>query len=605
MKKENEGKKILSRRLFLFGGFQTALFSILAGRMYYLQVIESENYSLLADENRINMRLLPPPRGKILDRNGKELASNQRNYRVIIIPEQTKSVDKTLNSLQNIFPLGKYEIAKILREVKKRKGFVPVTVAENLTWREFSKVNVNSPDLPGIQSEIGETRFYPYGDAFAHVIGYVGIVDSKEMGDEPLLSLPGFRVGKVGIEKSFEKKLRGRAGISRVEVNAYGRIIREINRKSGDSGDNIKLTLDSSLQKFISKSLSNKSASVVVMNIHSGDILSLVSSPSYNPHSFNVGISNYEWERLINNPRNPLLNKAIGGQYPPGSTFKMMVALAAIENGIISLNHKEVCRGSIELGDERFHCWKSDGHGVVDMLSSIEQSCDVFFYQIAKRVGIDRIAKMSKQFGLGKKTGVLIPSERGGNIPTRNWKKVQFGKSWQLGETLHAAIGQGYVLATPLQLALMMSRLCNGGRAIQPRLLLENKKQEILPLNISKKSLDIILEGLNRVTNSPMGTAFKSRINDKNWEIIGKTGTSQVRRISQIERETRVLKNEERPWEERDHALYVGAAPRKSTTYAISVVVEHGGSGSSTAAPIAKDVFDFMRKNIANKKRNA
>ncbi|PPR77339.1 MAG: Penicillin-binding protein 2, partial [Alphaproteobacteria bacterium MarineAlpha2_Bin1] len=441
MKKENEGKKILTRRLFMFGGFQTVLFSLLAGRMYYLQVIESEEYSLLADENRINIRLLPPPRGKILDRNGQELASNQRNYRVIIIPEQTKSVDKTLNSLQNIFPLGKYEITKILREVKKRKGFVPVTVAENLTWREFSRVNVNSPDLPGIQSEIGETRFYPFGDAFAHVIGYVGIVDSKEMGDEPLLSLPGFRVGKVGIEKSFEKKLRGRAGISRVEVNAYGRIIREINRKEGDSGDNIKLTLDSNLQAFISKALVNKSASVVVMNVHSGDILSLVSSPSYNPHSFNVGISNYEWQRLISNPKNPLLNKAVGGQYPPGSTFKMMVALAAIENGLISLNHREVCRGSIELGEEKFHCWKSEGHGVVDMLSAIEQSCDVFFYQIAKRVGIDRIAKMSKLFGLGEKTGVLIPSERRGNIPTRNWKKNEFGKSWQLGETLHAGIG--------------------------------------------------------------------------------------------------------------------------------------------------------------------
>ena len=603
MKKENEGRKILTRRLFLFGGVQATLISILVGRMYYLQVVESEEYSLLADENRINLRLLPPPRGKILDRNGNELAGNQRNYRVIIIPEQTKSVNKTLNALRNIYPLGKYEISKILREVKKRKGFVPVTVAENLTWGEFSKVNVNAPDLPGIQPEIGESRFYPYGNAFAHVIGYVGIVDSKEMGDEPLLSLPGFRVGKVGVEKSFEKKLRGSAGVSRVEVNAYGRIIREINRKEGGSGDNINLTLDSKLQVYISKKLNNISASVVVMNIHSGDILALVSSPSYNPHSFNVGISNYEWQRLINNPKNPLLNKAIGGQYPPGSTFKMMVALAAIENGIISLNHKVTCRGSVELGNEKFHCWKSDGHGDMDLLSSIQQSCDVFFYEIAKRVGIDRIASMAKLFGLGEKTGILIPSERLGNIPTRKWKKDEFGKSWQLGETLHAGIGQGYVLTTPIQLALMMSRLCNGGLAINPRLIMNNDNQpNVETINVSKKSLDLILEGLSLVTNSPMGTAYKARITDPNWEIIGKTGTSQVRSISQIERETRVLKNEERPWEERDHALYVAAFPKKSLTYAASVVVEHGGSGSSTAAPIAKDIFEFMKSNIIKRK---
>ncbi len=597
MKHENESKKILTRRLFLFGSFQASLFSLLAGRMYFLQVVESEGYSLLADENRINLRLLPPPRGKILDRNGFEVAGNQRNYRVIIVPEQTKSVSRTLESLKKIYPLGNYEISKILREVKRRKGFVPVTVAENLTWEEFSRVNVNAPDLPGIQSEIGESRFYPHGKAFAHVIGYVGIVDAREMGDEPLLSLPGFRVGKIGIEKSFEKKLRGRAGVSRVEVNAYGRIIREINRKEGDTGNNINVTLDSKLQVYVNRILKNLSASVVVMNIHTGDILSLVSSPSFDPHSFNVGISNYEWQRLVSNPRNPLLNKAIGGQYPPGSTFKMMIVLAAIENGVISLNHKVICRGSTELGNEKFHCWKKEGHGTMSILSSIQQSCDVFFYEIAKRVGIDRIAEMARLFGLGEKTGVLIPSERSGNVPNKQWKKKEFGKSWQLGETLHAGIGQGYVLATPIQLALMMARLCNGGMAVKPRLTYRSQEEiNITPINVSKKSLDLVLKGLDLVSNSPNGTAFKARVLDLNWQMIGKTGTSQVRSISQIERETRVLKNEERPWEERDHALFVGAIPKDSPTYAISVVVEHGGSGSSAAAPIARDIFKYMNK---------
>ena len=595
MKRENLSQKIFSRRLLLFGGLQVSLFGLLGSRMYYLQVIESEQYSLLAEENRINLRLLSPPRGRILDRLGNELAGNQRNYRIILIPEQTENVENTLESLGNIFPLDSYDRNKILREVKRRKSFIPVTVAENLSWEEFSKVNVYTPELPGIHSEIGETRFYPHGNSFSHVIGYVGIVSQKDLNGEPLLELPGFRVGKSGVEKSYENELRGKAGVSRVEVNAYGRVIREINRKEGDPGRDVELTIDSDLQNFVSRKLGKESASAVVMNINSGEILAMVSNPSFNPHSFNVGISQNEWERLLSDPKNPLLNKTIGGQYPPGSTFKMIVALAALEYKAVSFNFETTCEGHVELGKEKFHCWKSEGHGKTSLLKALEQSCDVFFYEIAKRVGIDAIAEMARRFGFGEKTGINIPSELSGNLPTRKWKKENIGDSWQQGETLIAGIGQGYVLATPLQLTLMMARLSNGGFAVIPKIIKDKKTKDYKSLEISTKSLGVIYKGMDLVSNSPFGTAFKSRLNYPNWKMIGKTGTSQVRRISEIERETRVLRNEERPWVQRDHALFVAAAPLKSPRYSVAVVVEHGGSGSSAAAPIAREILTKIK----------
>ena len=596
MKRENLNHKLFSRRLLIFGGIQASLFGLLGSRMYYLQVVESEQYKLLAEENRINLRLLSPPRGRIIDRLGNELAGNQRNYRIILVPEQSESVERTLESLGTIFPLDSYDRNKILREVKRRKSFIPVTVAENLTWEEFSKVNVYAPELPGVHSEIGETRNYPHGNSFSHIIGYVGVVSQKDLNGEPLLELPGFRIGKSGIEKSYEHELRGKAGISRVEVNAYGRVIREINRAEGDPGRDIELTIDSDLQNFVSNRLGNESASAVVMNVNSGEILAMVSNPSFNPHSFNIGISHHEWERLLSDPKNPLLNKAIGGQYPPGSTFKMIVALAALEYKAISFSFETTCEGHVELGQEKFHCWKTDGHGRMSLLKAIEQSCDVFFYEIARRVGIDAIAEMAKRFGLGKKTGINIPSELRGNVPTRKWKKEIIGDSWQQGETLITGIGQGYVLATPLQLAQMMARLSNGGFAVKPKIIRSTEQtKDFKSLEISSKSLGAIYKGMDLVSNSPFGTAFKSRLVYNNWKMVGKTGTSQVRRISEAERETRVLRNEERPWAQRDHALFVASAPLNSPRYSLSVVVEHGGSGSSAAAPIARDILKKIK----------
>ncbi|MDA0368259.1 MAG: penicillin-binding protein 2 [Proteobacteria bacterium] len=596
MKRDADTHRIFSRRALLLGGAQAVLMTGLAARMYYLQVIESEQYKLLADENRINLRLLPPPRGRVLDRHGVELANNQQNYRVVLIAEQADSVAQTLDSLAELIPIDRYERAKVLREVKRRRSFVPVTVAENLTWEEFARVNVNAPDLPGIQPEIGETRAYPHGPTMAHVIGYVGAVSEKDLTGDPLLELPGFRVGKSGVERTREEYLRGKAGVSRVEVNAFGRVIRELNRREGQPGEDLKLSLDAELQIYMMKLLADESASAVVMDIHSGNVLGLASTPGFDPQSFNIGLTQQAWSDLTSDPRNPLLNKAIAGQYPPGSIFKMMVAIAALEAGVVSPEQKIFCSGHVELGNQRFHCWKRNGHGNMALVDAIEQSCDVYFYDIAKRVGIDRISETARLFGLGAETGIEIPAERKGLMPTRAWKKGRTGEAWQQGETLVAGIGQGFVLTTPLQLAVMAARIANGGFAVKPRLILDTQEDGVPPvelerLPIGRASLQLVAEGMRRVSNVPTGTAFRARINDSAMALAGKTGTSQVRRITRAERETGVLRNDQLPWAERDHALFVAFAPTVAPRYAVSVVVEHGGSGSGTAAPIARDIL--------------
>ncbi len=596
MKRDADTHRIFSRRALLLGGAQAVLMTGLAARMYYLQVIESEQYKLLADENRINLRLLPPPRGRVLDRHGVELANNQQNYRVVLIAEQADSVAQTLDALAELIPIDRYERAKVLREVKRRRSFVPVTVAENLTWEEFARVNVNAPDLPGIQPEIGETRAYPHGPTMAHVIGYVGAVSEKDLTGDPLLELPGFRVGKSGVERTREEYLRGKAGVSRVEVNAFGRVIRELNRREGQPGEDLKLSLDAELQIYMMKLLADESASAVVMDVHSGNVLGLASTPGFDPQSFNIGLTQQAWSDLTSDPRNPLLNKAIAGQYPPGSTFKMMVAIAALEAGVVSPEQKIFCSGHVELGNQRFHCWKRNGHGNMALVDAIEQSCDVYFYDIAKRVGIDRISETARLFGLGAETGIEIPAERKGLMPTRAWKKGRTGEAWQQGETLVAGIGQGFVLTTPLQLAVMAARIANGGFAVKPRLILDTQEDgaprvEPERLPIGRVPLQLVAEGMRRVSNVPTGTAFRARIKNSAMALAGKTGTSQVRRITLAERETGVLRNDQLPWAERDHALFVAFAPTAAPRYAVSVVVEHGGSGSATAAPIARDIL--------------
>ena len=603
MYKDSSRFKSFSRRVAFLGGGKVLLLSLLAGRMYQLQVIESDKYKTLADENRINLRLLPPPRGTIVDRYGRALAVNQENYRVTLVAEQVNDINTMLDTLSGIISLEDYERHRILREVRRRRGFVPVTVRENLDWRDVSRIEVNAPDLPGLSIEVGQSRQYPFAEDFAHVLGYVSAVSEKEVTGDPLLELPGFKVGKNGVERVFDLNLRGKAGNTQVEVNAVGRVIRELSRQEGQPGVDLRLTIDRDLQKLAADRLKEeKSASAVILDIHNGDVLALSSVPGFDPNEFVTGLSSKTWRRLINDPYAPLTNKAISGLYAPGSTFKMVVALAALEARIVAPDHRVFCRGHTQLGNARFHCWKRHGHGWQDMYDAHQNSCDVYFYDIAKRIGIDRIAAMATRFGLGTKTGIELPSEKGGVIPTRAWKKALIGTAWQQSETLISGIGQGFILTTPLQLAVMTARIANGGKAVLPRLIraaeVDGKEEEPVfkDLGISKRSLDVVREGMNRVTNVQQGTAYRVRISEEGMEMSGKTGTAQVRRISKAERDTRVLKNHERPWRERDHALFVGYAPSDNPRYAVSVIVEHGGGGSKVAAPIARDLLLATQK---------
>jgi penicillin-binding protein 2 len=598
MYRDNNRYKLFSRRVAVLGGAKVLMLGVLAGRMYQLQVIESDKYKTLADENRINLRLLPPPRGRILDRYGRPLAINQENYRVTVVAEQVRNIEGMLDSLSAIISLGDHERQRVLREIRRRRGFVPVTIRENLDWGDVSKIEVNAPDLPGLSIEVGQIRQYPYSEEFAHVLGYVSAVSEGDTGGDPLLELPGFKIGKNGVERIFDLNLRGKAGNSQVEVNSVGRVIRELSRQEGQPGDDVRLTLDRDLQQFAAQRMRNeKSGAAVVIDVQNGDVLALASVPGYDPNEFVTGLSSRSWRGLVNDPYAPLINKAIAGLYAPGSTFKMVVALAALEARIVGPDHKVFCRGVTRLGNARFHCWKRHGHGWQDMIDAHQNSCDVYFYDIAKRVGIERIAAMAEKLGFGDQTGIDLPGEKDGVIPTPAWKKARFGVPWQQGETLISGIGQGFILTTPLQLAVMTARIANGQKAVTPRLVrITGEKNaaavpDFEPLGISEPSLDIVREGMNRVTNAPRGTAYRARISEEGMEMCGKTGTAQVRRISKAERETRILKNEERPWRERDHALFVGYAPVDRPRYAAAVVVEHGGGGSKVAAPIARDLL--------------
>ena len=512
MHRDSERHKLFSRRALMLAGGKAALLSVLVGRMYYLQVVESERYVTLADENRINLRLLPPPRGRIVDRLERPMADNQQNYRVVIIPEQAQDVQKTLDRLSLIVSLSAGERRRIMREVKRKRAFVPITVRENLDWREVARIEVNTPDLPGVLIDVGQSRSYLFGPETAHVLGYVASVSEKDLTGDPLLELPGFRIGKAGVEKIYDLALRGSGGSSQVEVNALGRVIRELNRQEGQPGTEVRLTIDRDLQNYIANRVGNESASIVVMDVHTGEVLALVSSPSYDPNSFNKGLSQAEWESLISNPKAPLTNKAIAGQYAPGSTFKPAVALAALDKGVITPETKIHCSGVTQLGNTDFHCWKKGGHGPLNMREAIEHSCDVYFYEVARRTGIERIAAMARRFGLGDSLGLDLPGEKAGLVPSDKWKRGAIGTPWQLGETLIAGIGQGYILTTPLQLAVMTARLVNGGRAVKPHLTMDKvsedgvspyPKQEADPLGIPPEHLNIVLGGMEDVVNAP------------------------------------------------------------------------------------------------------
>jgi penicillin-binding protein 2 len=613
--------KTFSRRALLLGGGQSLLLATLAGRMYYLQVVESERYRMLAEDNRINLRLLAPPRGRIIDRFGVALAVNEQNYRVVIVPEQAPDLARALDDLSRIIELGEEDRARILREVARKRPFVPVTVRDNLSWRQVSRIEVNAPVLPGVFIEVGQTRRYPYGEPLTQVLGYVAAVSERELTGDPLLELPGFRIGKTGMERRFDLDLRGSAGTSHVEVNAMGRVIRELSREDGDPGRELVLTLDSGLQNFVHQRLmSARSAAAVVMDVENGEVLALSSVPSYDPNAFNVGLSGRAWRALVSDPLSPLTNKAAAGLYSPGSTFKMIVALAALEAGI-GQDHRVFCPGFMKLGRAKFHCWKKHGHGWLDMHNGIKQSCDVYFYDLSRRVGIDRISAMANRLGLGEASGIELPGERAGLIPTRDWKLATIGERWQGGETLVTAIGQGFVLATPLQLAVMTARLANRRFAVRPSLVRgfrgddkaspeagavagagsEAEAPPFAPLDIPDAHLQFIHGAMDAVSNHQRGTAYRSRIEREDWAMAGKTGTSQVRRISLSERQSGIRKNKDLEWRFRDHGLFVAFAPVHKPRYCCAVVVEHGGGGSKSAAPIARDVLmETQRRDPSN-----
>ncbi len=605
--RDADTQKLISRRALLLGGGQAALLATLVGRMYYLQVVEASKYKVLADQNRINLRLLPPPRGRILDRTGTPMAVNQQNYRVLVVSEQTVDLDDTLTALSNIIPVGDRDRARVLREAERRPSFVPVVVRENLSWEDVSRVEINTPDLPGVMIDVGQSRSYPLVELGAHLLGYVSAVSEADLqnSNDPLLELPGMRIGKAGVEKIYDLALRGKAGTSQVEVNSVGRVIRELSRDEGQTGVDLRLAVDLELQKFAHQLLGDQSAAVVVLDIHTGEVVVMASTPSFDPNAFNRGLTGDEWHDLTTNPRAPLTNKAIAGQYAPGSTFKLMTALAALESGSITADTKVFCPGELTLGNFTYHCYKKGGHGTLDLLGGIKNSCDVYFYETARRTGFERIAEMARRFGLGAASGIDLPGERAGIVPDKAWKKATLDQPWYPGETLVNGIGQGYVTATPLQLALMCARVANGGYAVAPHLarddidgakLLPRKAADWPGLGVSAQSMALIHRGMHLVVNEPGGTAYAARIKDPAMAMCGKSGTAQVRRISARERETGVKKNEQLPWKERDDAVFIAFAPDAAPRYAVVVLVEHGGGGSAVAAPIARDLLIEVQK---------
>lgn len=591
--------RTFSRRTLLLGGLQVAFVGGLALRMRYMQVEQADQFRMLAEENRINIRLIPPTRGEIFDRNGKIVAENIPSYRIVIVREDAGDVERVIANLQQLIPLDPEELERARTEMRRSPPFLPVTVADQISWEDISKVAVNAPALPGITPEVGLTRVYPNGSDFAHVVGYVGPVSDYDLSQiqdpEPVLRIPRFQIGKVGLEARQEELLRGKAGAKRVEVNATGRVMRELDRREGQPGADLQLTIDTDLQAYVQARLGGESAAAVVVDCDSGDLRAIVSAPSFDPNLFVRGISVADYRALTEDPYRPLANKAVQGTYPPGSTFKMITAMAALEAGLLGPDDTVYCPGYLEVAGRKFHCWKRGGHGHVDLESSLEQSCDVYYYDVALKVGIDKIAAMAQEFGLGVRHDIPMSAVASGLTPDKAWKARVHKQDWLIGDTANAAIGQGYMLASPLQLAVMSARIATG-RRVEPRLVksvdgVEQPSGAGEDMAINPANLRKLRRAMYAVSNDRRGTAYRSRILTEEFKMAGKTGTSQVRNITAAERAAGVIRNEDLPWERRDHALFVCFAPFDKPKYAVSIVVEHGGGGSAAAAPIARDIM--------------
>ncbi|TNF65077.1 MAG: penicillin-binding protein 2 [Rhodobacteraceae bacterium] len=590
--------RVTTRRALVVGGLMTGFMGLLGLRMRHLQVEEADQFRLLAEENRINIRLIPPARGEIFDRNGMVLARNAPSYRIVMVREDAGDIEEVIGRLSRMIEMDEEQVDRALAEMRRSPPFLPVTVAEQVGWDAVSIVAVNAPALPGVAPEVGLSRAYPRGSDFAHVLGYVGPVSDYDLSqmEEPdqLLRIPRFQIGKVGVEARLEDQLRGKAGTRRVEVNAAGRIMRELDRREGQPGADVQLTVDAALQGYVQARLGEESASAVVMDVETGDLLAIASSPSYDPNLFVRGISVADYRALTDNKYRPLASKSVQGTYPPGSTFKMITAMAALEEGLIGPDDTVFCPGHLEVSGRRFHCWKRAGHGRVNLETSLSESCDVYYYDLALKVGQDKIAEMAQRFGLGIRHDLPMSAVAAGLTPDRAWKRRVHGQDWLVGDTVNASIGQGFMLASPLQLAVMTARLATG-RAVRPRLIksvdgVETPSGAGEDMGLNPRNLRKMHDAMFAATNDRRGTAYGSRIIEDAYRMSGKTGTSQVRNITAAERATGVIRNEDLPWERRDHALYVSYAPAEAPRIAVSIVVEHGGGGSAAAAPIARDI---------------
>ncbi len=601
MSNQNEKDRVLNRRLMFIVLLNLLAFVVIAVRLYYLQIMEADKYRVMSEENRISTRFLVPPRGMIYDRNGEVLAKNNQDFQALLIAEQTNDISQTVETFQKLLPLSEEEDEKVAQSIKNRRRFIPIKLKSNLQWDEVSKIMLNAPDLPGIEINEGLNRFYPYADLYAHVLGYVGPVSDRDKKDSPLYLVPGFKIGKSGLEKAFDYKLQGQGGTVKLEVNAYGRVMKEIERDAGSEGQSIQISIDSRLQKAAYKAFGEHSGAAVVLDVHTGEILALVSTPSFDPNLFTNGISYKHWNELLNNERTPLINKAVSGQYSPGSTFKIVVALAALEAGVVDVDTHFNCLGGMDIGSNRFHCWKHVGHGPLNIIEALKYSCDIYFYEAAMRVGIDKIHDMALKLGMGQVLDVGLDNQKSGLIPSQEWKRKTKGTFWTKGDTANAGIGQGYVLATPLQLATMLARVVNGGYAIKPTFFKPSagELRKIKRLDISRRHIEIVKQGMFDVVNAIDGTARKARFNLDGVKMGGKTGTTQVRRISMRERRTGIIREENLPWRLRNHALFVGFTPIEKPRYAVAVVVEHGSSGAAVAAPIASAILqEALRLDI-------
>jgi penicillin-binding protein 2 len=629
--------KTIGRRMFLVSSFKAVIVLGIIGRLASLQINEFSKYSGLSDKNRFRETQIAPLRGVIQDYFGKEMASNEKIYQLHINPEDVPDIDSLFFKLKNIINLNDKKISRLKKIIEKQKSWDTLVIADNLTWSEFSRVNLFLHDLSGLRPVVSVARFYKDASS-AHIIGYVSEVTPRDLKTKPYLQdlrIKKVAVGKTGLESLYDKQMFGTPGYLRFEVNAYGKKIKQVATDKGDKGKTYRTTLDQDVQTYAANLMKDVSGSICVMDIYNGDVVAMVSSPTFNPNAFVHGIDQKSWNNLTTNRDKPLLNKAISGLYPPGSTLKTLTALSALENDVVSTRQNVKCKGYIELYGQKYHCWKKKGHGIVNMRKGLKHSCDVYFYEISRRLGIDRLAKTAKEFGLGKKVLKSIAEEKPGVVPGTKWKLKQLGKNWYLGETLHSGIGQGYFLTTPLQLCLMTAQLANGGYKINPRLILNDenndssllsflkfkkensydstsiddqiKKLNINPLFKNQENINFIKDAMYAATNEPGGTSYGSRLDSKKFRFAGKTGSAQIKRFTEEQREAET-KQSDIDYLDRDHAWFVAFAPYDTPKYAISVLVEHGGSGSSAAAPLAKKVIkkvlerDKIRKIFNNKK---